>query len=152
MNLQGAIVSNISPVNVTEIKIVWCTCLSNGGFYFSQAFMLLSTVRHCSISWSKPRSQGSLRTNINRCVADSFLFCGVCVEGRGLSSSLYSVFILLFLCYQIWYGDAASWARVSCIFFVFVVAIFKVKVAERAHMIKIWLFLLYFLNCWFLGN
>ena len=31
-------------------------------------------------------------------------------------------------------------------------AIFKVKVTARAHMIKIWLFLLYFLNCWFLGN
>ena len=31
-------------------------------------------------------------------------------------------------------------------------AIFKVKVTARAHMIKIWLFLLHFLNCWFLGN
>ena len=33
-----------------------------------------------------------------------------------------------------------------------VVAIFKVKVTARAHIIKIWLFLLYNLNCWFLGN
>ena len=56
-------------------------------------------------------------------------------------------------CYQIWYGEVASWARVSCgNFVVVVVAIFKVKVTARAHMIKIWLFLLYFLNCWFLGN
>ena len=31
-------------------------------------------------------------------------------------------------------------------------AVFKVKVTGVAHMIKIWLFLLYFLNCWFLGN
>ena len=29
---------------------------------------------------------------------------------------------------------------------------FKVKVTVRAHMIKIWLFLIYYLNCWFLGN
>ena len=44
-------------------------------------------------------------------------------------------------CYQIWYGDAASWARVSCGNYFVVVAIFKVKVTARAHMIKIWLFL-----------
>ena len=31
-------------------------------------------------------------------------------------------------------------------------AIFKVKVTERAHVIEIWLFLLYVLNCWILGN
>ena len=36
--------------------------------------------------------------------------------------------------------------------FVVVVAIFKVKVAATAHMIKIWHFLLYYRNCWFLGN
>ena len=57
-------------------------------------------------------------------------------------------------CYQIWYGDVASWTRVPCKKkqqqpFVVVVAIFKVKVTARVHMIKIWLFLLYFLNCWF---
>ena len=34
-------------------------------------------------------------------------------------------------CYQIWYGDAASWARVSCRNFIAVVAIFKVKVTVR---------------------
>ena len=39
----------------------------------------------------------------------------------------------------------------SCGHFV-VVAIFKVKVTARVHMIKIWLFLLYFLYCRFLGN
>ena len=33
-----------------------------------------------------------------------------------------------------------------------VVAVFKVKVTVRAFMIKIWLFLLYFLNCWFPGK
>ena len=33
-----------------------------------------------------------------------------------------------------------------------VCAIFKVKVTARAHMIIIWFFLLYFLNCWTLGN
>ena len=33
-----------------------------------------------------------------------------------------------------------------------VVAIFKVKVTARVYMIKIWLFLLYYLNCWFFGN
>ena len=38
------------------------------------------------------------------------------------------------------------------LFFCFVFAVFKVKVTARAHMIKIWLFLLYFLNCWFRGN
>ena len=31
-------------------------------------------------------------------------------------------------------------------------AIFKVKVTERAHVIKKLLFLLYLLNCWFFGN
>ena len=30
--------------------------------------------------------------------------------------------------------------------------IFKVKVTARAHVIRIWLFLLYYLNCGFLGN
>ena len=56
-------------------------------------------------------------------------------------------------CYQIWYGDAASWTRVSCRKKVFVVvAIFKVKDTARANMMKLWLFLLYYLNCWFLGN
>ena len=39
----------------------------------------------------------------------------------------------------------------SCRYF-FVVAIFKVKVTARVHMINIWLFLLCYLNCWFLGN
>ena len=33
----------------------------------------------------------------------------------------------------------------------FVVAIFKVKVTARTHIIKIWFFLLYYLDCWFLG-
>ena len=31
-------------------------------------------------------------------------------------------------------------------------AIFKVKITARTHMIKLWLFTLYFFNCWFLGN
>ena len=31
-------------------------------------------------------------------------------------------------------------------------ATFKVKVTARAYMIKIWLILLYLLNCWFFGN
>ena len=46
-------------------------------------------------------------------------------------------------CYQIWYCDAASWARVPCriFFFFFGGGIFKVKVILRAHMIKIWLFI-----------
>ena len=58
-------------------------------------------------------------------------------------------------CYQVWYVDAASWANVMgkfCFFFVFFIAVFKVKVTVRAHMIKIWLLLLYYLNCWFLGK
>ena len=48
------------------------------------------------------------------------------------------------LCYQAWYGDAESLVKVSCgekkLF-----TIFMVKVTARAHMIKIWLFLLYLL-------
>ena len=31
-------------------------------------------------------------------------------------------------------------------------SIFKVKVTAKAYMIQIWLFPLYILNCWFLGN
>ena len=31
-------------------------------------------------------------------------------------------------------------------------AIFRVKVKARAHMIRIWIFLLYLMNCWFLGR
>lgn len=31
-------------------------------------------------------------------------------------------------------------------------AIFKVKISVRAHVIKIWPFLLYLLNCWFLAS
>ena len=31
-------------------------------------------------------------------------------------------------------------------------AVIKMKVKARAHVIKIWLFLLYLLNCWFLCN
>ena len=33
-----------------------------------------------------------------------------------------------------------------------VLAIFKVKVTVRAYMIKMLLFLLFLLNCWFFGN
>ena len=44
-------------------------------------------------------------------------------------------------CYQLWYGDETTWAKVWCRFFCFF-ALFKVKVTARAHMIKIWL--LYF--------
>ena len=50
-------------------------------------------------------------------------------------------------CNQIWYGDAAPRATVSCGIFLIVVAIFKVKVRARAYMIKILIFLLYFLDC-----
>ena len=107
------------------------------------------------------------------------------------------------LCYQFWYGDPASWARVMLFFFFFLLSsrsrsqwgfiwskydsfyyifwtvdslatkvgmvmqhhepdscghfkffllFFNVKVTARAHMIKIWLFLLCLLNCWFFGN
>ena len=48
-------------------------------------------------------------------------------------------------CYQIGHEPEC---RVEI--FVVVVAIFKVKVTVGVHIIKIWLFLLYFLNCWFL--
>ena len=77
----------------------------------------------------------------------------VTAKVRNVSDCLFGWYFLShrIFCCQIWYGDASSWARVSCGFFV-VVAIFNVKVIARAHMIKIWLFLLYILNCWFLGN
>ena len=54
-------------------------------------------------------------------------------------------------CYHIWYGDAASLASHAEFYFV-VVAVFKVKVTARVCMIKTRLFLLCYLNCWFLGN
>ena len=52
--------------------------------------------------------------------------------------------------YQTWYGNAAPRVRVSPRKILF--AVFKVKITVSAHMIKIWLFLLYLLNCWFFGN
>ena len=49
-------------------------------------------------------------------------------------------------CVQTWYCDASlgvqSVMQKDCF------AIFKVKATARAHMIKIWQFLLYLLNCW----
>ena len=47
---------------------------------------------------------------------------------------------------QTWYGNAASWARVW--YRKKWLAAFNVKVTMRAYIIKIWLFLLYLLNCW----
>ena len=47
-------------------------------------------------------------------------------------------------------GDATSWTSVSWGKKLF--AIFKVMVTVRAHMITIWIFLLYLVNCWFFGN
>ena len=49
-------------------------------------------------------------------------------------------------CYQTWFCNAPLWAGVSCRKDWF--AISRVKVNTRAQMIKIWQFLLYFLNCW----
>ena len=57
-------------------------------------------------------------------------YVGECLAGYFLSHRTF--------CYQIWYGDAASEARVTCgnvVFFV--VAIFKVSVTARARVIKI---------------
>ena len=44
------------------------------------------------------------------------------------------------------------WVPCRKLFVCVVFAIFKGKVTARARMIKIWLFLLYLLNCWFLCN
>ena len=76
-----------------------------------------------------------------------------CIQGQGHSkgSKCYSLSRWYPLnhqtfCFQTWYCNAPLWVRVSCkkIWF----AIFKVKVTVGAHMIKIWQFLLYLLNCW----
>ena len=52
--------------------------------------------------------------------------------------------------YQIWHGDAASWARVmrNCL----LLLLSSRSYTTRAHMIDIWPFLLYYLKCWLLGN
>ena len=79
-----------------------------------------------------------------------------CIQGQGHSEGskcqCLSRWYLLHcptFCYQTWYWDASPRAGMRAKDWF---AIFKVKVAATAHMIKIWLFLLYFLNCWFLGN
>ena len=53
-------------------------------------------------------------------------------------------------CYQTRYGYTTSWARVSNRKNWFTV--FSVKVTTRAYIIKIWLHLLYHLNCWAICN
>ena len=52
--------------------------------------------------------------------------------------------------YQTWYGGVLSRGDMSCKKNWF--TIFSVKVTVRAYIIKIWLFLLYLLNCWSVCN
>ena len=55
-------------------------------------------------------------------------------------------------CYQIWCGDAASWASLSCGFVLFLLS--SRSRSQRGLMYSKYdsFYLLYFLNCWFLGN
>ena len=75
-----------------------------------------------------------------------------CIQGQGHSKGSKCQWVIVWMIsselQNIWCVDASSWARVSCekekkkMF-----AIVKVKVAVGVHIIKLWLFLLYLLNC-----
>ena len=84
-------------------------------------------------------------------------------EGRyiGITSSICPVCVSEFVqtvspeppnhfFYQIWYGGVLLWGGVSCRKKWF--TLFSAKVTARAYIIKLWLFLLYLLNCWLVCN
>ena len=79
-----------------------------------------------------------------------------CIQGQGHSKGskcqwmfvrmIFSKSQIILLPNLVWYHEPEACGNYV------VVAIFKVKVTARAFMIKIRPFLLYYLNCWFLGN
>ena len=68
-----------------------------------------------------------------------------------LNEYLFRWYLLnhLTFCNQTWYGGVWSWAGASSRN---IVLLIKVKVTGRACIIKIWLFLLYLLNFWYVCN
>ena len=82
-----------------------------------------------------------------------------CVQGQGHNEgskcqwmfvwTIFSESQNILLPNLVWWCSIMNQSHVDIFF---IVAIFKVKVPARAHIIKIWLFLLYYLNFWFLGN
>ena len=79
---------------------------------------------------SRPRSQQRFKMSVNVCPDDIFRIAKHFVTTFGMVMQHHE--------------------PESCR--LFVVAIIKIKVTARAHVMKIWLFLQYYLNCWFLGN
>ena len=83
---------------------------------------------------SRSRSQGRFKMSVNVCPGDIFWITEHFVTKFGMVMQYHQK------------------KKCHAEIFVVAVAIFKVKVTARAHIIKILLFVLYFLNCWFLGN
>ena len=80
---------------------------------------------------SRSRSQQRFKMSVNVCTDDIFW----------ITEHFVTIFDIVMQ-----YHEPESYKHFA------VVVFFKVKVTARTHMIKISLFVLYFVNCWFLGN
>ena len=90
-----------------------------------------SVLRKCLVLGLRSRSQRRLKVSVNICLDDIFWTATYFVTRLGM---------------MIQQNEPECHAEQK------IFAVFKVKVTARANMIKIWLWLLYLLNCWFFGN
>ena len=88
------------------------------------------------------------------CSVEKLDHCALC-QGPSEVSKCWSLFVWIYYESQhillqnlVWWGSIMSQNFMQKKLF----TIFKVKVIVRTRVIKIWLFLLYLLDCWFYGN